>query len=237
MKKTVLMMGIVAATIITTTKSAKAQEGLKLGIEGTPQMSWQLNKDDDNNSSFQYGNTFNGSFGISSQYGFNETMGVGLNVLYSFQGQQFDLNGVTRIKKVEYLKIPVMFTYNYNFNSDISFTGKIGPQVGIAMNAKLTDSGGNSVVGDQRSAYADLDFSGMASAGIGFKLSDNLFLDASLRYDYSVTDAENKDYKQYINNPSVLITNGGGINNRAMAHNMTAGVTIGIRYLIAKNTK
>jgi hypothetical protein len=58
-----------------------------------------------------------------------------------------------------------------------------------------------------------------------------LFLDASLRYDYGFTDAENKDYNRNINHP-----NGEIVTSRALTSNSTGGVTIGVRYLFSENS-
>jgi len=226
MKKIAVTVAFIATNIIVMHHTANAQEGFQLGIEGTPQMSWLMNKDDQNNTSFENVNTYNGSFGISLQYGFTKSAGIGLNGLYSYQGQSFKLDGVEQIKKLEYLKIPLMFVYNYEINSNWCFIGKIGPQLDLLMNAKLTDKDGNDIVSDQKNAYANYDIAGVASAGFGLRLNDNLSLDAALRYDYGFTDAENKDYKKNINHP-----NGAIIINRATTYNTTAGITVGLRYL------
>lgn len=238
MKKSVLFGAIVATTIIMSTERAIAQKGLLIGTEGTPQMSWIMNQDDQDNDKFEFKNTLSASFGISGQYGFTQNLGIGLNALYSFQGQQFKLNGIERIKKVEYLKIPLMFTYNYEFNSVVKFIGKIGPQLDLLTNARLTDVDGNNIVGNHKEAYEDFDIAGVISLGAGYKIADNLFLDTSVRFDYAFTDAENKDYNKNINNPGELIfTNGYSypVNNRKIANNMTSGLTVGIRYLISTN--
>lgn len=231
MKKKVASIAFIATSILATTFSANAQEGLILGTEGTPQMSWLLNKDDINNSNFKYENTFDVCFGMSSQYGFDKNMGIGLNVLYSFQGQRYKLNGVERIKKVDYLKVPLMFVYCYEINSKFMLTGKVGPQLDLLMNARLTDKDGKNIVSDQKKAYEDYEIAAVASAGIGYKLIDNLFLDAAFRYDYAFTDAENKSYQTHINNP-LTTTNGNGTSTRKITNNETLGITVGIRYLI-----
>ncbi len=42
-------------------KSANAQKGFQLGIEGSPQMSWQMNKGDNNNAQFKSFSTLSSS--------------------------------------------------------------------------------------------------------------------------------------------------------------------------------
>lgn len=211
--------------------NVNAQKGLMLGSEGTPQMSWLLNKDDLNDSKFKYVNTFSGSFGLTGQYGFDKNMGVGINFLYSFQGQRYEINQVERIKKIEYLKIPVMFIYCYELNSDFMLFGKLGPQVGILTSARLTDKDGNNIVANHKEAYEDYDIGAVAAVGVGYKLNDNFIVDAAVRYDYGFTDAENKSYKKNINDPFGS-ANGNGFSDRADTNNETLGLTIGIRYLL-----
>lgn len=226
MKKIVVSVALIATNIVTLPNDAKAQKGFQIGIEGTPQMSWLMNKDDQKNKSFENVNTYNGSFGISSQLGLTNSAGIGLNVLYSFQGQKYKLNGIERNKNLEYLKIPLMFIYTNEINSKWSFVGKIGPQLDLLMKAKLTDKDGNNIVNDQKNAYANYDLAGVVSVGFALKLNDNFLLDGALRYDYGFTNAENKDYTNNINHP-----NGAYITNRAITNNTTAGLTIGLRYL------
>lgn len=227
-------MAIIAASMLALNQSLKGQSSMLIGVEGTPQMSWLYNQDDMDNSAYETVNTFNGSFGVSYQYNFNKMLGVGVNGLYSFQGQRYKLNGVERFRNLEYLKIPLMFVYTSDIDADVMFIGKIGPQLGLLMNARLTDKDNNNIISDHKNAYEDFDIGGVIYAGVGFKLSENFLLDASVRADCGFTDAENKDYKLNVNNPSAPVTNGNGaaISNRSMTSNATAGITIGIRYLI-----
>jgi len=219
-------VAFIATSILVLPIDASAQEGFQLGIEGTPHLSWLINKDDQKNTLFEEVYNLNGALGISAQYGFTKSAGIGVNAIYSLQGQSYKYNGVEQVKRVEYIKIPLMFIYNYEMNSTWAFIGKIGPQIELLMNAKLTDKDGNTIVSDQKDAYANYDIAGVASAGFGVKLSDMITLDAALRYDYGFTDAENKDYKKNINHP-----NGAVVTSRAMTYNSTAGITIGLRYL------
>lgn len=228
--KKIMSVALIATGMFLQKNSAKAQEGFQLGVEGTPHMSWLINKDDMDNANYKSMTTFNVAFGINSAYGFTENVGIGLNALYSFQGQRYKFNDVEGIRNVEYLKIPVLFIYSMEINPNMMFVGKIGPQLGLLMNAKLCDKDGNVIVSDQKTAYEDFDFGAVAYAGFGFMLSESWYLDALLRYDYGFTDAEDKDYKLNVNNPTGT-TNGNGITDRAATYNSTAGITIGIRYL------
>jgi hypothetical protein len=239
MKKTVTMVAVIASTLILSTKKANAQQGFVAGIEGTPQTSWLLNDDDNNNSKFESLNTISGSFGLSGQYGLTDNIGIGVNALYSYQGQQYKWNGIEKIRRVEYLKIPLLFTYSYDIATNIKLIGKIGPQVDILTNAKITDKDANIIIGDHKAAYEDFGISGVAYAGAAFKLSETWYLDTSLRFDYGFMDAENKDYRKNFNNPNEITgTNGTSTtyvnnSNRAITNNMTTGLTVGLRYVFS----
>lgn len=231
MKTTILKIGIFAVIFIVPIGWANAQEKYHLGVQGTPHVSWMVNADDRDNPNFESVGTILGSFGITGECDFTENTGIGIDVLYSLQGQRYKLSGTERIKKVDYVKIPVMIVYKYEITPEAMFIGKLGPQAGILANARLTDKDGNNIVSDQKSAYEDFEFSGVAMGGFGFKLDEKFFIDAMLRFDYGFTDAENKDYKANINDPTGNIE-GVNITNRATTNNTTAGVTIGLKYQI-----
>ena len=226
MKKIVISAALITVSMIVQHNSAKAQEGFQAGIEVTPQMSWLLNEDDLVSDRFEYLNNFNSSFGISAQYGFSPTMGLGINFLYSYQGQRYKFDGVEQIKKLEYLKIPIVLVINYDINPNWMFIGKIGPQLDVLSNARLTDKDGTIIVNDQKNAYEDIEVAGIASVGFGLKLTEMLSVDAALRGDFGFTNAENEDYDKNINHP-----NGAIVKTRAITNNANAGLTIGVRYL------
>lgn len=231
MKKTILKITALAASLMIT-HSAHSQEGFQMGAQWIGQMTWLLNQDDQTNDQFEYVNTYRSAFGVTGQYGFSDNFGIGLDVLYSFQGQRFKLSGEERFKELEYLKIPLTFVYNYNANSSLMFIYKLGPQVGILAQASLSDEDGMDIVGDQESAYMNMEFGVVASVGLGVKLMDRLYLDAAVRYDYGLTNAEDDSYANNVNNP--VLANGTGAtfsSNRARTNNMTAGISIGLRCL------
>jgi len=233
MRKTILSIAA-AASMFAFIPGIKAQKNMLLGVEGTPQMSWLYNTDDMDNNSFENINTLNGSFGVSWQFNFTKSSGIGINALYSYQGQRYKLAGIERSKRLEYVKIPLMYVYTSDMNSDVMFIGKIGPQLGMLMNAKLVDAEGTLIIDNQTDAYENFEISGVVSAGVGFKMGERFLFDLSLRADCGFTDAEDKSYKLNINDP-VIVQNGNGssINTRAMTNNVTAGITFGFRYIIA----
>lgn len=231
--KKILSVAMIATGMFLQNTKVNAQEGFQLGVEGTPQLSWLVNKDDMDNANYETLPTFNAAFGLNSAYGFNENFGIGLNALYSFQGQRYKFIGIERVRKVEYIKIPLMFIYTGNINTNMMFIGKIGPQLGLLTNAKLCDADGNVIVSDQKTAYESMDWGAVINTGVGFMLAESWYLDVMLRFDYAFTDAEDNDYKLNINNP-ISNGNGNGViitSDRASTYNTTAGLTIGLRYL------
>ena len=94
MKKVFLFTLLIAGLSI---YKANAQQGFSLSVKGNPQFSFLQNKDDNNNSNYSTKATFNAAFGLGGEYGFNNHYGVGIDVLYSLQGQRYILNNIEYI--------------------------------------------------------------------------------------------------------------------------------------------
>lgn len=197
--------------------TAMAQKGFNLSVKATPQFSFLQNRDDNDNNDIKRTATFNTNFGIGAGYNFNENMGIGADVLYSLQGQKYEMSGVELEQKLEYVKVPVFFSYNTDASKTTSFYGKIGPQVSFLTNAKMTAPDGKEAFVENKDRYEEVTFGGMANAGVQFRLSPNIFLQTGLNVDYDFSNAENKNY------PVVVA-------GRGNTSNMTAGVQIGLKY-------
>ena len=188
MKK--IFLAALVLAVFTVNKKANAQQGFSVSVKTTPQFSFLQNKDDRDNSSIQQKATVNANFGIGAGYNFTPKLGVGMDVLYSLQGQRNEIDGIETNQKVNYVKIPVYFTYNGNPYKPVSFIGKIGPQLSVLTNSKLTDNNGNTLKSDTKDLYKDVTFGGMAAGGAQFKLDRRLFLTTMARFDYDFTNAE-----------------------------------------------
>ena len=215
MKK--ILFSLFTLFTLTIINKASAQKGFSLSIKGTPQFSWLQNKGDNDNSNYSRNATFRAAFGVGAGYNFTNTIGLGLGVLYSLQGQKYDLNNTEYNQKVHYLKVPLMFAYNTNPAKKVAFVGKIGPQVSFLTDSKLEGKEGNEINGNTNDIYKNVTFGGVANAGAQFLLTRNLFLNAGVRFDYDFTNAENEDYSSY---PA----------GRADTHNMTTGLEVGLKY-------
>jgi len=216
MKK--ILLGTAMLLSLAAFNQASAQKGFSLSVKGTPQFSWLSNSDDNDNSNYSKKTTFNTNFGIGGAYNFTDNLGVGLDVLYSLQGQKYNLGGTEFHQKVDYLKLPLMFLYNTNPSKPVSFIAKLGPQLSIRTSAKLDNKDGDELA-DNKDAFKSTTFGGVAVAGVQFRLDKSLYLTTAARYDYDFTNAENKDIAGY--------TPG-----RADTHNMTAGLEVGLKYLL-----
>lgn len=199
------------------TKNVNAQKGFNLSVKATPEFSFLLNKDDNDNHLYNSKATFNTNFGIGAGYNFTNRMGVAIDGLYSMQGQKYELSGQQYNQKINYIKVPVYFTYTSNSAKLISFSGKIGPQVSFLSTSKLTYSNGKDSVGNTNARYEKATFGGAAEAGIQIKLQRDLFLTTGVRFDVDFTNAEDKNYTSY---PA----------GRAKSYNMTSGLEVGFQY-------
>ena len=103
-----------------------------------------------------------------------------MDVLYSLQGQRYEIYGVEIKQKINYVKIPVYFSYNGDASRTLSFIGKVGPQVSILADSKLVDKDGEDINPDTKDRYNDVTFGAMAAAGAQFKLNNKVFLTTML---------------------------------------------------------
>jgi|HubBroStandDraft_6_1064221.scaffolds.fasta_scaffold109628_2 hypothetical protein len=216
MKKFFTSVFLIAGLVFNKTN---AQQGFSLSVKATPQFSFLQNKDDNNNANYSTKATFNASFGLGAEYGFNNYLGVGIDALYSLQGQRYVLNNFEYNQKVNYVKVPIYFTYNSDASKPISFIGKIGPQVSFLTDANLTNKNGEKIQPSNKDRYNTATFGGVAEAGAQYKIASQLFLTTLARFDYDFTNAENDKFSGY--------TPG-----RANTYNSTIGLEVGLKYMI-----
>jgi hypothetical protein len=217
--KAIIFISLSVMIMMAMTTNVNAQKGFNLSVKATPEFSFLLNKDDNDNNLYNSKATFNTNFGIGAGYNFTKNIGVAIDGLYSMQGQKYELSGEEYNQKVNYVKVPVYFTYNTNPQKSISFSGKIGPQVSFLTTSKLTNDDGKDLVGDTNDRYEKATFGGAAEAGIQLRMDRNLFLTAGVKFDVDFTNAEDKDYTSY---PS----------GRAETYNMTSGLEVGFKYFL-----
>ncbi|MBS1644833.1 MAG: porin family protein [Bacteroidetes bacterium] len=215
MKK--IIIATIALLSVAVSNEAHAQKGLSFSIKGTPSATWMNNADDKDNNVIEFSPMLGVSFGVGAEYQITNNIGVALDALYSLQGRSFEAAGLERNQKVNYFKVAPMFTYTYPLNNIVSFVGKVGPQVSILTDSKLTDNDGNSIKSDMNEEYESIAMGGVANLGAQFNLTKNWSLTTAIRYDMDFTNAEKEDF--------ILHKSG-----RSTTLNSTAGLELGLKY-------
>ena len=204
-----------------------AQEGaIRIGAVLLPQNTWLLNQDDSDAGPEQdYEVTWGFAGGISASYNFNDYLGVGLDVLYSNQGQKYKgtKSGTTYTAKatLNYLKLPLLLRFNSDPNSVVQFNAFLGPQFSFLLSYKdraeanvsflgtnitnirevsgkeMIITTGNTSTEEELTApiYKSFLPGAVLGFGIGIKPTDALLISLHIRADYAFGDAENKDAK------------------------------------------
>lgn len=208
----------IAVITIFSHQSLKAQEGFYVGVKGLPQLSFLLNSDDSDNDALDMKPTFSGAFGVGMGYNFTDNLGVGLDVLYSMEGQRYEFSGVETFQRLDYLKIPLVLTFNTDPSQPAMFLAKVGPQMSILTDAKILDEDGDELVADNMDTYNDFLIGGTLFLGGSFHLTDNLLMDAGIRTDISFMNAEDEDAVGY---PT----------GREITTPLTTSLEIGFRYI------
>ena len=202
--------------------STWAQEGaFRIGAVLLPQSTWLLNQDDsDAGPELDYEVTWGFAGGISASYNFNDYLGVGLDVLYSNQGQKYkgresDTTSYTAKTTLNYLKLPLLLRFNSDPNSVVQFNAFLGPQFSFLLNyndrketnppTEIQEVSGKEMsirfgnISTKEALTAPIYKSFLPGAvlgfGIGIKPTDALLISLHIRADYAFGDAENKDAK------------------------------------------
>lgn len=122
-----------------------------------------------------------------------------------------DIKGIT---KLDYLKMPLLFEFNTSPDAGAMFSFFLGPQMSFLLSSKeehsydgftditidgvngtITDRGLNKTMSFQfnESQFKKTLFDVVAGMGVDFKISDQIHFNVNVRFDYGLTDAENKD--------------------------------------------
>jgi len=217
MKKTILLSMITATILLTVITKAKAQQGFYAGAQGASQLSAMFNENDADRPGADYKSKLGATYGLNGGYNFNRHMGIGTEVTYSRTKQRYIDNSVSYTQKFRYLKIPVMFTYNTNPDRKFMFTAKAGPQIGILLGSEITGASNSAMNGSTKDQYKKLTLGAMAGAGIRMHMLNNIYLDAGVHLDGTISNTEDGDYKGYAI-------------GRAKTHDLNGSLEVGIKY-------
>jgi hypothetical protein len=218
MKKVILLSLMTVSTLFTVITKAKAQKGIYAGIQGAAQVSVMFNETDVEKPGADYKSDYGTTFGINGGYNFSNHLGVGTELTYATIKQKYVDNTSNYNQKFSYIKIPVLFTYNSNSKRTIMFTAKAGPQLGVLLKSRITDASNSALNGDTKDQYKKLTFGAMAGAGIRMHMLSNVYLDAGIHLDGTISNTEDKNYAGYSA-------------NRSKTHDLNAGLEVGIKYL------
>lgn len=254
---------IIAALLFVFSSSSFAQSGLQLGLRFNPEFTGIANSNDaaaspelEKTSHFGYL-----SFGIGALYNIDRNIGVGVDILFSREGQAFTgtfAGGeaehqdaysaviATQLKQnslpvkgdfealaeLNYIKVPVMFSWATDNTAPIYFSILVGPQFnflhGIALEVNGEDLEFPKSNFTPDVLYNSMTIGGVLAFGAGFNVSSNMVLTARLRFDYGFGDAENKEVLVSLKNdnkfePFYPTT-------RSSAHSESAGLMIGLDF-------
>lgn len=217
MKNSIISTFSIALILLLSTNTSKAQQGFQIGVNVMPQLSFLLNSSDADNSLLETSPGLTGSLGLGFGYNFSDNLGVGIDAIYSAEGQYYEAIGIKTFQRLDYFKIPLMISFNTNPNKKAMFLAKVGPQFNLLSSAKILDDEGDELVADNKDQFSDFTIGGALFVGGSFSLTENLLLDAGLRGDIAFLNAEDEDAPQYPLNREVTLP-------------MTTALQIGLRY-------
>lgn len=243
MKKISLLL-VIALLLTLTSTASFAQKGIELGARAIYQSVWMFNQDDsDRGPSLDYDPTTAMAYGLNVGINFTDNIGIQSGFLISNQGQNYisfdgEPNETTSATRLRYTKIPVMFKFNSDPESTLSFIATAGIQFGFLNNVQYELNGEEvdyiiPIVTefDSKDAFNNMDLSGAFSIGFRVKLIDNVYAGLSFRADYSLSDIENKD--------ATYSTTLGDFNiyddERPSTNSLTGGALLEINYVLGKN--
>ncbi len=197
MKKAILLSMMSVAAIFTIATSVRAQQGFYAGAQIGDRLSYMFNQTDADKPGVDYKSNRGYAVGINAGYIFSKRMGIGTEITYSSTRQRYMDSGVQYTQNFQYLKVPVLFTYNSNPEKKIMFTAKAGPQVGMRLNTSISKSTKSQLNGNTNDQYEKFTYGALVGAGIRVRLNSSLYLDAGIHLDGSITNAEDTDYVNY----------------------------------------
>lgn len=218
MKKAISLSMMTVAAVFTIATGAKAQQkGFYIGAQGGNRLSYMFNQTDADKPGVDYKARHGYAFGVSAGYNFNKRMGIGTEFTYSSTRQHYIDSSSKYTQKFKYLKVPVMFTYISNPEKKFMFTAKLGPQVGLLLDSKIKNATNSQMNGNTKDQYEKITFGAAGGAGVRMRVVENIYVDAMLHLDASITNAEDKDYKYY--------TAG-----RSKTYDLNSGLELGVKY-------
>jgi opacity protein-like surface antigen len=219
MKKTILFAMMATALGLTFSNNSTAQKGFYVSAHGAPLLSVRFNGSEADNTGMDYKAKSSIAFGVGAGYNFTDHFGIAAEAIYSKEQQRYEDHSMKYDEKLNFIKVPVLFSYNTNPSARVILTAKAGPQLGILRSATISNSSISALNGDSKDRYKDITFGAMIGTGARIRLTNNLYADAGLRFDGIISNLESKEYRE--EHPG-----------RSKTHAVNAGVEFGIRYFL-----
>lgn len=166
---------------------AKALYKTNFGVKAGVNLANQFAKFDNPNMGIELNTKTLTSFhiGFYGDFRLSEKSGVLAEVLYSQEGSDVNLGGLSFKQKVNYIKVPLLFSYA-PFSNGLSF--QLGPQFGFMVKdtIELDNNDGD--------PFVDADFKSFEFStvfGAEYRVTKNLKVGA--RYNLGITDISNTD--------------------------------------------
>lgn len=201
---------------------AQAQKGIHLGVRFAPQATYLLNQNDrDEGVAFNPQAKLGFMGGVTVGLNLLDYAGLEVGLLYSQQGSESMMqapNGDYTLREdrnLSYIKVPVLLKLNTSPERRIMGSLFLGPQFSFLTRASTTftlEKGtllNGASISDYQSTYYNQYFSSsndgtkdqyktatigvVLGVGVDLKITDNFLFNASVRFDYGLTDVENKD--------------------------------------------
>jgi len=226
-----------------------AQKGLHLGFRAMPQSTWMMNQTDSDMSkdTFAYLKTWGMAAGVGIGYGFNNNMGLHVDVLYSTQGQDHESKNslnekVRNILRMYYLKVPVLFKINTNGENKYSWCAELGPQVSYLLGVKERNNDRTyhpeevpfiykTNVPTRKETFKPITFGATVRLGLDVKLRYNLRINTRIWVDNTFSDVENKEASYDLTYQGITTDTPWYAKNRAKTMNLNGGFSVGLTYL------
>lgn len=213
--------------------NAFSQAGPQIQVVGGGQNTWMFNEaDSDEGDALDYEPTFGTTVGVKGALFLSQSVGIETGLILSKQGQAYEhtIGGGNQTFNYEssrtltYIKIPLLLHFRSQPDQPAYFSAMIGPQVSLLNDfSSDADNSLSRFRWGEKSDYESQVTDIVLAFGPGFSLSDKLKLDLHFRFDYGLTDAEDKSSGHWNNIFKA---------ERPETFNATGGLQLGLTYAL-----
>lgn len=176
----------------------------RLGVRAMPQLSAIWNAEDADSDTLIRQSTSGIGLGVSVSYLVQPKWEVELNVLFSSQGQRYQIRDTTAARlfrrydlNLTYIKIPVLLKYRTPLDESTTLAVYAGPQIQLLAGASevisdtiTVDYSGTGISTSNK--YTGINYSAVIGAELQFAINEKLIFYTGVRAEYGFRDVENK---------------------------------------------